>query len=216
MQCPCAGVRSGGMGRAPDDDFNDPADDPNGAAAPADSVRAQYERLGADAYYRDHAAGYANPHEPEVAHSLGLARAKWDLDLSHVLDLACGGGEATLALRALGAARVDGCDPYLFDLYARRTGTPAERFSFADVAAGALAGRAYSLVVCSFALHLAEPSRLPAVCFQLSLVAPALLVLTPHKRPHVRPEWGWRLDGEFVWARVRTRRYASGSSPPYA
>ena len=75
------------------------------------------------------------------------------------------------------------------------------------MAAGALAGRAYGLVVCSFALHLAEASRLPGVCQQLSLVAPTLLVLTPHKRPVIREAWGWRLAGEFVWARVRCRLY---------
>lgn len=176
-----------------------------------ESVRARYERHGAAAYYREHAADYVNPHEPEIGHALGLARSKWALDLSHVLDLACGGGEATLALRALGAACIDGCDPYLFDLYQRRTGTPAERFSFEEIAAGALAGRGYSLIVCSFALHLAEPSRLAAVCYQLSLASPALLVLTPHKRPLLRPEWGWRLEGEFVWARVRTRLYRSAN-----
>lgn len=180
-------------------------------AESAGSVRARYERHGADAYYRGHAGDYVNPHEPEVAHSLGLAKIKWGLDLSHVLDLACGSGEATLALRALGAGRVDGCDPYLFELYERRTGTPAERFSFEDVARGALAERAYSLVVCSFALHLAEPSRLPAVCYQLSVVAPALLVLTPHKRPALRREWGWERAGEIVWARVRTRMYRSST-----
>ena len=186
----------------------DEHDDADAAGEPG-SIRAQYERHGAEAYYRKHAKDYANPHEPEVVHALGLARSKWDLDLTRVLDLAAGGGEATLALRGLGAARVEGCDPYLFELYERRTGTPAERFSFEDVAGGALAGRAYSLVVCSFALHLVEPSRLPAVCYQLGVVSPALLVLTPHKRPDVRAGWGWALAGEFVWARVRTRLYTS-------
>ena len=180
----------------------------------AGSVRSRYEQHGADAYYREHAADYANPHEPEVVHSLGLATSRWGLDLSRVLDLACGSGEATRALRALGAGAVEGCDPFLFELYERRTGTSGERFSFEDVAGGALAGRGYSLVVCSFALHLAEPSRLPGVCYQLSLVAPALLVLTPHKRPAVRPEWGWVMEGEFVWARVRTRLYRSTNPSP--
>ena len=175
-------------------------------------MRARYERHGADAYYRDHAADYTNPHEPEIAQAISMATSKWALDLSAVLDLACGSGEATRALRDVGARRIDGCDPYLFELYERRTGIPAEQFSFEDVAGGALAGRSYSLIVCSFALHLVEPSRLPAVCCQLSLVAPALLVLTPHKRPELKPEWGWRSDGEFVWARVRTRVYRAGNA----
>ena len=186
-----------------------PADEEQPGEA-SDSIRSQYERHGAEPYYREHAGDYANPHEPEIARAIGMAVARWPLNLARVLDLASGSGEATLALRQLGAGVVEGCDPYLFQLYERRTGTPAERFSFEDVAAGALAGRAaYGLVVCSFALHLAEPSRLPAVCYQLSLTAPALLVLTPHKRPEIRAGWGWALEGEFVWARVRTRLYRS-------
>jgi hypothetical protein len=124
-----------------------------------------------------------------------------------VLDLAAGSGEATLVLRELGAGEVDAVDPYTADAYAKRTGRAAEPLGFEDVAAGALSGRTYSLVVCSYALHLCEPSRLPAVAYQLSLVAPALLVLTPHKRPHVRAEWGWELVGEEVVERVRSRFY---------
>ena len=176
---------------------------------PAESIRRQYERHGAAGYYRDHAAGYANPHEPEICHAIGLAVQRWRPDLSHVLDLAAGSGEATLALRELGAGEIDGCDPYLFKQYELRVGRPAERFSFEDVAAGVLAGRTYSLVVCSFALHLVDASRLPGVCFQLSHISPALLILTPHKRPDIRAEWGWQSEGELVWARVRCRFYRS-------
>jgi hypothetical protein len=184
--------------------------------AEADSIRAQYEAHGAEAYYQSHAGGYTNPHEPEVRHAIRLAVQRWTPDLSHVLDLAAGSGEATLALRDLASAgvevgEIDGCDPYLFEQYERRTGRPAERFSFGDVAAGALAGRTYSLIVCSFALHLAEPSRLPGVCQQLSQVTPALLVITPHKRPVIREEWGWHSAGELVWARVRCRFYRTSA-----
>src|SRR5688500_2608765 len=114
-----------------------------------ESIRARYEQHGADAYYREHAGDYVNPHEPEIRHALRLAKDRWPLDLSHVLDLAAGTGEATLALRELGAAHVDACEPFLFEQYERRVGKPAERFSFEDVADGALTGRAYSLIVCS-------------------------------------------------------------------
>src|SRR5688572_17211908 len=183
----------------------------DGEADDAGSVRSRYERHGADAYYREHAADYVNPHEPEVVHSLGLARSRWGLDLSRVLDLACGSGEATLALRALGAGAVDGLDPYTGQAYAARTGQRAEPLSFEAVAAGALTGRSYSLIVCSYALHLLQPSRLPTLTYPLSRLAPALLVRTPHKRPHLRPEWGWVLTGESVVERVRVRAYQSQS-----
>jgi hypothetical protein len=188
-------------------------DGAGGGGSGGDSVRARYERHGAEAYYRAHAGDYVNPHEPEVGQAIEMAHARWPLDLSRVLDLAAGSGEATLVLRRLGAGAVEAVEPFLSEQYARRTGTAAERLTFADVAAGALAGRAYSLVVCSFALHLAEPSRLPGLCFQLGLVSPALLVLTPHKRPEIRPEWGWRGAGEFSWARVRCRWYRSAHVP---
>jgi hypothetical protein len=138
-----------------------------------------------------------------------MAASRWPLDLSRVLDLAAGSGEATMALRDVGAGTIEACDPYLFAQYERRVGQPCERFSFEDIAAGALAGREYALVVCSFALHLVEPSRLPKVCLQLAQIAPALLVVTPHKRPEIRAQWGWELAGEFVWARVRSRWYRS-------
>lgn len=177
----------------------------------SESVRGRYERHGADAYYRGHADDYSNPHEPEVRHAIGLAATRWELDLSRVLDLAAGSGEATLALRELGTGAIDASDPFLFAQYERRTGQPCERFSFEDVAAGALAGRSYTLVVCSFALHLAEPSRLPGICYQLSLVSPALLILTPHKRPRIQFDWGWQLQHELVWSRVRCRLYQAAT-----
>jgi len=179
---------------------------------PPDSIRGEYEKHGAADYYRKFGATYRNPHESSVRRSITLAVEKWRPDLSHVLDLAAGSGEATLALRELGARDIDGADPFTASAYQSRTGCEVERLSFEDVAAGALAGRAYSLVVCSFALHLCEPSRLPAVTYQLSLVAPSLLILTPHKRPHLRPEWGWELVGEEVVERVRSRFYRAAST----
>ena len=72
---------------------------------------------------------------------------------------------------------------------------------------GALAGRSYGTIVCSFALHLVALSRLPALMTQLSLIGTALLVLTPHKRPLLQPEWGWRCADELLIERVRARYY---------
>jgi hypothetical protein len=176
------------------------------------SIRGEYERLGPEAFYRLHGHAYRNPHEPVVAKALGRAVELWRPNLSRVLDLAAGSGEATLALRALGATDVHGVDPFTADAYERRTGTPAERLTFEAVAAGALAGRAYSLVVCSFAMHLVDPSRLPRLANQLALVAPRLWIVTPHKRPQILPAWGWTLRGEMVVERVRVREHASGAS----
>ena len=171
------------------------------------SIRAQYEHRGVRGFYAESGADYRNPHEPQLRRCIARAVELWRPDLSHVLDLAAGSGEVTLALRELGATRVVGVDPFTADAYLARTGRPAERLTFEAVAAGALAGRRYSLVACSFALHLLDRSRLPAVCQQLALVSDALLILTPHKRPVIKREWGLELVGEDVVERVRARFY---------
>ena len=172
-----------------------------------DSIRGEYVRHGSKAYYQKFGADYRNPHEAIVVESLIDAAGRWPLDLSSVLDLAAGSGEVTLALRQLGAKRVEAIDPYTADAYAARTGDDAERFTFAEIAAGALSGRRYSLIVCSFAMHLCEPSRLPALAQQLAAVGESLLILTPHKRPEIRLAWGWKIVGENIIKRVRSRYY---------
>ena len=182
----------------------------------AAGIRGQYERHGSDGYYRQFGRGYRNPHEPVVRESILSAVERWKLDLCRVLDLAAGSGEATLALREAGAGRIDGIDPYTFEAYRGRTGCEAEQMTFDQIAAGALSGRHYSLIVCSFALHLCQTSRLPRLTCQLASISPALLVLTPHKRPEIRPAWGWQLHGEFLSDRVRTRIYGPLSDSPLA
>ena len=173
------------------------------------AVRPAYERYGVQGYYARFGASYRNPHERAIHSALGAAIACWQIPLDRVLDLACGSGEATLAIQDLGGAIIDGVDPYTYEAYAERTGHAAERLTFEQIAAGALSGRHYDAIVCSFALHLVERSRLPTLALQISLVANHLLILTPHKRPAIKPEWGWSLAGELVVDRVRARYYQS-------
>ncbi len=171
------------------------------------SIRAKYAELGPTAYYRDHGSTYRNPHEPIIRRAIPIAVERWALDLANVLDFACGSGEATLILRAIGAASVDGVDPYTGVAYLARTGQATQPFTFDDVAAGALAGRRYSLIVCSFALHLVEESRLPLLAHQLATISSSLLVLSPNKHPEVITHWP--LHEEFVYERVHIRHHRS-------
>lgn len=177
-------------------------------------VRKQYELLGVEGYYQAHGADYANPHEPLVGAAIDQCLSRHPLDLGGVLDLACGTGEATLPLLARGAL-VSGIDPYTAGAYAPRTGRPVEAMTFEQIAAGHLRGREYSLIVCSFALHLVEESRLPGLCWELSRLAPHLLLIAPHKKPAIEPAWGWSLleEQKLVAAfdnrlRARWRLYA--------
>jgi len=172
-------------------------------------IRKEYETYGVEGYYERFGHEYENPHEVAIRLLLRRALETWDIDTGRVLDLACGSGEVTLALQELGCDDIAGIDPFTLEAYLARTGRPVERLTFEELAAGALAGRRYSLVVSSFALHLIEESRLPRLLYQLGTITPDLIVLTPHKRPSIREEWGWSLDDEMIEARVRMRRYRS-------
>jgi len=180
------------------------------------AIRDEYQKNGVREFYASDGAQYRNPHEPVVRAALTEALQRWSPDLSCALDLACGSGEVTLVLREFGCADVHGIDPFTGNAYLDRTGQTAECLSFEDIATGALQDRRYSLVVCSYALHLPARSRLPGVLIQLSQVSSRLLVLTPHKRPEITPAWGWQLDDEFVLERVRVRWYSSELGPEFS
>lgn len=172
------------------------------------SLHDAYDACGPEHYYKSHGHNYRNPHEPIIANLIVRVVKDWPVDLSHVLDLAAGSGEATLAIRELNsAAQIDAIDPYTSAAYQSRTGQTCEAISFEQIAAGALAGRRYSLIACSFAMHLVDESRLARLCWALSEISPQLLILTPHKRPILREEWGWKLSHEQVYLRVRARLY---------
>ena len=70
-------------------------------------------------------------------------------------------------------------------------------------------GLVFDHVICAYALHLCDVSRLPGVCLALAAASPNLHVITPHKRPVLREAWGWVLEDEHYdpGFRVRTRSY---------
>jgi SAM-dependent methyltransferase len=169
---------------------------------------------GAEGWYRDRGAAYVNPHEPAVIAAVAHAVGWWpELFVGEILDLCCGSGEVSLALRSVGvrADAITGCDPYTGRAYLARCGRDALSFSFAEIAEGALADRGFTTVVCSYALHLCDASWLPRVCFALRDSASNLVVVTPHKRPELRPSFGWTLVEEHRDRvhRTRLRRYTA-------
>lgn len=173
------------------------------------SIRKGYEDYSVTGFYEQFGDNYHNPHEPAIHKSIQLTIQQWSVNLDNVLDLACGSGEVTVALNRLGYHNIDGIDPYTDKAYFNRTGKRAETYRFEDISSGVLSDRCYRLIICSFALHLLSESRLPLVAYQLSAIADSLLIITPHKRPNLKPEWGWSLQAEMVVERVRSRLYRS-------
>ncbi|GAA6063137.1 hypothetical protein JCM10212_001185 [Sporobolomyces blumeae] len=72
--------------------------------------------------------------------------------------------------------------------------------------------RVYDVVVVSFALHLVEtPSELWALLTELSKRAKWLCVIAPHKKPDIKPTWGWRRwDPSPRWVAAEGRGNVGG------
>lgn len=173
------------------------------------AIRPLYDEYGVDAYYRNHAGSYENPHFPEI--EALLAQNLQRIDCGCVLDLAAGGGEVTRALSGLGVEQISGCDPYTQALYRQNTGRSCLDLSFKDLIRAGLPGQ-YTAIVCSFALHLCPAKDLFPLVWNLFEAAPLLIVITPHKRPDLSALTGiamiWEDSVQTVRAkRVRCRAY---------
>lgn len=176
---------------------------------------------GVDQYYAQHASSsYRNPHflgivktihtfldiyASKSIDALADATPSW-----RILDLAAGSGEATEAVytwlkkrssdgtKVVPKVAITATDPYTGPAYLARTGLTCLPLSFSEIAGGKLPETPlpYDFVIVSFALHLlTESSQLWALLTTLTDRARYLVVIAPHKKPAIKPEWGWnRLD----------------------
>lgn len=168
------------------------------------SIRAAYAAQGVIPYYETHGATYRNPHEKIIHECLDKVITDWKVPLKNVLDLACGSGEVTTHIKA---KKVTGVDPFTQEAYYTRTGQIALPHYFEDIANGILQDHYFDVIICSFALHLTEESRLPGICYALKQISPRLIIISPNKKPIINH--GWALLDEFVIKRVHTRFYLS-------
>lgn len=147
------------------------------------SFSEQYDLFSVEGYYEKHAETYSNPHEESIAWLLLNAPVH-----GKVLDLACGSGEVTNAIEWK-CDEVEGMDPYTGPAYKNRTGQDVIPFSFEDIMDGAIEHYEYDAIVCSYAMHLLEESKLPLLLYRLSQVSERLIIVTPHKRPQIKAYW---------------------------
>lgn len=143
-------------------------------------IRLEYQKTGVNQFYKTHADSYRNPHESCVVSLIQSIIPLWNLNLTNVLDLSCGSGEATLPLLDFGAS-VQGIDPFTCHSYQKRTKQLAEKMTFDDICKGSLDDRNYSMIVCSYAIHLLERSKLPLLLYKLSEISKQLLIISPTK-----------------------------------
>jgi len=156
-----------------------------------ESVRAGYEELGIEGYYKLHSEDYSNPHIKEIEYLL-----KQEIDKNYfgtnILDLCCGSGEITNILKQYEGLRkynIEGLDPYTSPAYKKNTDKECLIYDFKDIVQGALKNKKYHTIICSFAMHLCEKSMLNRLLYQLSLIANTLVIITPHKRPEIKDWW---------------------------
>ena len=111
---------------------------------------------------------YHNPHTPIIQE---ITREYCNRHET-ILDLAAGLGEATNHLHG----KVTRVEPFL------PCPEPCLNYTFEDIIEGKLSSR-FDAIICSFALHLVEKSRLPDLLYALSELSPILYVISPHKKP---------------------------------
>lgn len=164
-------------------------------------IRNEYSVMGVDRYYREIGSKYKNPHLHLVHHHLN----HYDFKGKDVLDLGCGLGEVSLHILP-DAKSIEGCDPFLHMEYMSKTSLHCHDLDFKRVSSGEL-GRVYDVIVCSFSLHLCEPSVLPRLLYQIANQTEELIVISPNKKPVI--DCAFDMISKIKYKRVTSSHYVT-------
>ena len=126
-----------------------------------------------------------------------------------ILDLACGSGEVTVALKNLGYNNIVGVDPYTHEKYTEVTGLPCGKETFLDILNGALDDSRFDVIVVSYALHLVKEGMMHDFCRKMAELSPKLIIISPHKFPVMKESYGWKEVENTVLDRVHMRVFDS-------
>jgi len=147
------------------------------------AIRLMYEKYGVDTYYKNHSKEYENPHKKEIIDIIK------NIEIKHtdkILDLSCGDGLITETLLELGYNNIKGCDPYMCDIYKKKTKKECYNYDFIDIINNKMTEQ-FDIVICSFALHLCDEKNLFSLINQLKYFnnIKKLYIITPHKKPNL-------------------------------
>ncbi len=173
-----------------------------------ENFRKNYQEYGIENFYKKFSKNYINPHEPKINRAIKFIVENWDMDLYKILDLAAGSGEVTRSLMEMGYNAIEGADPFTFLLYEKKTGKICHKISFDNILLGKFKKK-YSTIICSFALHLADESKLPMIIWNLSIMTKNLIILSPHKKPIIKENWGLNLYKKIEIERIKITWYKS-------
>lgn len=171
-----------------------------------ESIRGEYEKHGVKGFYEKFGNQYKNPHENQLQEAFNWVINHWGLNFDSVLDLSAGSGEMTKVLIFNGYSNIEGSDPFTCSLYKNETKKNCIQLSFDDILKNGL-NKHYSTIVCSYALHLCDKSKLPNVIWQLSESCDNFLVLGPSKNPEIKEDWGMKLNNSTSIEGVKIRWY---------
>ncbi|KAI8915586.1 hypothetical protein EDD86DRAFT_612 [Gorgonomyces haynaldii] len=196
-----------------------------------ESMRQNYQQ-GVDKYYGEHGSQYRNPHYPDLLrtvacvmdylsphlqpqeHYTGQLMQPEASNVLHMMDLACGSGEATLAIQQWVSRQdkfkglsVVAMDPFTADAFKERTGLDCRTDSFLDVSNGL--DVKVQVIVCSFALHLAPESLLYSLFMALGEATQYFVILSPHKKPIIKDPVSFELVHQGIENRIHFRIFKS-------
>lgn len=173
-----------------------------------DAIRTEYEDMGVEDFYKKKGNEYINPHLGDIEKSVRRIDHNSFVDMSNVLDLACGTGEVTNILNDLDYYNIEGVDLYLCNEYEKNTEYKCTELSFQDIQQGKLKDKKYSTIFCSYALHLADKSILHDLLWELSLISDYLVIISPTKKPEISED-SWELEHSFIEGKSKVRIFYS-------
>lgn len=150
----------------------------------ANAIRLKYEENGVAGYYSQFATQYINPHFEYIKALLIKNQPK--LDYTKGLDFCAGNGEVSQVWQALGYTDFVGSDCFTFESYEKNLGISCFKYSFEDIVKSKFVfPHHFSVIVCSFAMHLCPEKWLFSLVNNLFLYTDVVAIITPHKRPQL-------------------------------